>query len=446
MGHTVSHAVSYISSRCLRILLLTLISARLAVAASEPQIILPVSGMVAEQLAVIVNDRDPLSVEIAEYYRQKRHIPEQNIIHISFRPGRTSLGVREFRSLRQVVEKQLPDDIQGYALSWAEPYRVGCMSISSAFALGFDKKYCASGCQVTAPSIYAGSNSFKPYDDFGLRPTMLLAAENIQQARQLIDRGVRADGREINNQLGFVGQSQPPGAAYLVETFDKLRSVRKVVFPAVQKSLGKRLPVNIERQTVGLENIDDIMFYFTGAMHVQKLATNRFLPGAMADHLTSTGGKLTDSGQMSALRWLEAGATGSYGTVVEPCNLLSKFPNPLPAIRRYTEGATLLEAYWKSVKMPGQGVFIGEPLASPYAGYKLVQQDDKWLLHSPVLKPGFYKVSTAEALDKPYSLLTSGVEVTGLNPHIELPASHAAIYKIERLEKFPSRPLDHVIN
>jgi hypothetical protein len=26
----------------------------------------------------------------------------------------------------------------------------------------------------------------------------------------------------------------------------------------------------------------------------------------------------------------------------------------------------VLEAYWKSVAMPGQGVFVGEPLAAPF--------------------------------------------------------------------------------
>jgi len=69
---------------------------------------------------------------------------------------------------------------------------------------------------------------------------------------------------------------------------------------------------------------------------------------------------------MSALRWLEAGATGSYGTVVEPCNLVQKFPNPPVVIGHYLQGETLIEAYWKSVLMPGQGIFIGEPLAEPF--------------------------------------------------------------------------------
>jgi uncharacterized protein (TIGR03790 family) len=90
------------------------------------------------------------------------------------------------------------------------------------------------------------------------------------------------------------------------------------------------------------------------------------LPGALADHLTSFGGDLTGKGQMSALRWLDAGATASYGTVSEPCNYWQKFPNPTVLLKWYVNGATAIEAYWKSVAWPAQGVFVGEPLAAPY--------------------------------------------------------------------------------
>ena len=106
------------------------------------------------------------------------------------------------------------------------------------------------------------------------------------------------------------------------------------------------------------------MFYFTGLARVAGIETNRFLPGAIADHLTSSGGRLTDSRQMSSLRWLEAGATGSYGTVVEPCAFTQKFPRPDIVIDRYLDGETLLEAYWKSVAWPGQGLFVGRPPVS----------------------------------------------------------------------------------
>ena len=117
----------------------------------------------------------------------------------------------------------------------------------------------------------------------------------------------------------------------------------------------------------------DVLFYLTGAVSVPDIDTNHYRPGAVADHLTSSGGQLTDSRQMSSLRWLEAGATGSYGAVTEPCNFPSKFPDPGVLIATYLTGATLIEAYWKSVEMPGQGIFIGEPLARPFGGHAVTR-------------------------------------------------------------------------
>ena len=70
---------------------------------------------------------------------------------------------------------------------------------------------------------------------------------------------------------------------------------------------------------------------------------------------------------MSILGWIEAGATGSFGAVTEPCNFPQKFPDPALAMMYYLNGETLIEAYWKSVRRPGQGVFVGEPLAKPFA-------------------------------------------------------------------------------
>jgi hypothetical protein len=33
----------------------------------------------------------------------------------------------------------------------------------------------------------------------------------------------------------------------------------------------------------------------------------------------------------------------------------------------YLQGATALEAYWRSVLWPSQGLFVGDPLAAPFA-------------------------------------------------------------------------------
>jgi hypothetical protein len=69
---------------------------------------------------------------------------------------------------------------------------------------------------------------------------------------------------------------------------------------------------------------------------------------------------------MPITAWLSAGATASFGAVEEPCNFTQKFSKASVLIDQYFRGATLMESYWKSVQWPGQGLFVGEPLAKPF--------------------------------------------------------------------------------
>lgn len=314
---------------------------------------LPARSLDHTQLAVVVNALDPLSVEIGDYYAARRKIPPRNLVRVEFPPGRAALTREEFLAVKAQIDKFSPPRVQAYALTWAAPYRVECMSITTAVAFGFDPAFCASGCGLTQRSPYFDSSSASPFGQLGMRPAMAIAATSIGHAKALIDRGVKADG------------SVPVGTAYLLSTGDRARNVRHLQYPRAEELIRSRLYGRTMKQDT-VKYATDVMFYFTGAIAVGGMETLRFLPGAIADHLTSSGGALTDSSQMSALRWLEAGATGSYGTVVEPCNIVEKFPNLPVVIGRYLRGETLIEAYWKSVLMPGQGVFIGEPLAAPF--------------------------------------------------------------------------------
>lgn len=228
------------------------------------------------------------------------------------------------------------------------------MSVTSAFAFGFDERYCAKGCEPTAASPYFDSPSRAPYTEHGLRPAMLIAAPDLAAARALIARGVAAD------------HTRPTGTAYLVVTDDRQRNQRTRRFGLARGLFDARHRVRI-LTAPGIVGRSDVTFYFTGTRRVPYLDTLAFRPGALADHLTSSGGVLDGTRQMSVLEWIAAGATGSYGTVVEPCNYPQKFPDPVVAMRHYLAGETLIEAYWKSVAWPGQGVFVGEPLARPYA-------------------------------------------------------------------------------
>lgn len=321
---------------------------------AQNRISLPRTSLEPNDIAVIINENDPLSRQIGNYYQQARQIPETNIVKLRFSSERSIITPKEFRQLKAAIDQLTPEHVQAFAVAWTTPYRVGCMSLTSALAFGFDKRYCADPCGSTARSPYFNSSSFYPYDDYKLRPAMMLAGTSFEHIKALIDRGIRSD------------YSFPKGQAYLMNTSDKARNSRSASFTQIAEELDDVFPMQILTADYISER-KDVLFYFTGLKKVFMLETLRFLPGALADHLTSAGGKLTDSPQMSSLRWLEAGATASYGTVVEPCSFPQKFPSPIVAMFQYALGASALEAYWKSVAWPGQGLFIGEPLAKPFA-------------------------------------------------------------------------------
>ena len=308
----------------------------------------------SENLGVIVNDDDPASLRIADYYMEKRRIPAKNLLHVHFKPGEQIMRPEVFRTLKAKVDAVTPKNVQAYVLTWMAPYRVGCMSMTTAFAAGFNEAFCVQGCKLTRKSPYFDSDSRRPWDDFGWRPTIMLAGETFADVKALIDRGIASD------------HTNPEGTGYLVSTTDRARNARARYYNGILLMQSDRFKFKlIQRNT--LKYRSDVMFYFTGLAKVPDIASNQFLPGAIADHLTSSGGELTGSSQMSSLRWLQAGATGSFGAVVEPCAFVQKFPRPDIVINRYLNGETLIESYWKSVEMPGQGVFIGEPLATPFS-------------------------------------------------------------------------------
>lgn len=309
--------------------------------------------MSAQQLAIVINENDPASVEAGTYYAQARRVPPKNVVRVHLPVGEARLSQAQFEALRAELEPKLDADVQALALVWTIPYAVECNSITGALTLGFDAALCSNSCAPSKLNPYFDSASLRPYSDYAFRLAMLVPVNSLASAKALIDRGVRSDRR------------MPRATAYLVKTQDSPRNSRTAFYPKDARLF--RPPLTIRNlETEALENAADIMFYLIGRAAVDKLDTLRFVPGALADHLTSFGGDLLGQDQMSSLRWLEAGATASYGSVSEPCSYWQKFPNPPVLIKHYALGATAIEAYWKSVAWPSQGLFIGEPLASPY--------------------------------------------------------------------------------
>jgi uncharacterized protein (TIGR03790 family) len=338
-------------------LVLMLLAAAGQVRAESRAEFVAASSLQPKQLAIVINDAEPNSVAVGEYYRKRRNIPAANVVHVRI-PGKPrEISAAQFASLKARIDARLGPEVQAVLMIWTAPYKVECNSITGAYSLGFDAAQCARTCAGGKPSPYFNASSARPYTDLDIRLSMLLPTESVRQARALIDRGAGA------------GFRLAPGTAYYLMTSEKPRNSRAAFFPPPGRIAARKLATRTVHADV-LEGVQDIMIYQTGMARVDKLDSLGFLPGALADHLTSLGGDLLESGekngQMSSLRWLEAGATASYGTVTEPCNHWQKFPNPAVLLRHYVQGNSAIEAYWKSVAWPTQGLFIGEPLAAPY--------------------------------------------------------------------------------
>ncbi|MDZ4212960.1 MAG: TIGR03790 family protein [Methylotenera sp.] len=308
-----------------------------------------------ENVALVINDADANSVKVGEYYRVSRGIPTKNIVHVRIPDAPRKLSLSEFTRLKWEIETQLNPDEQIILLAWTAPYAVECNSITSALTFGYDAEQCKNTCAPGKPSPYFNSASKKPFDDYGIRLAMLLPTDSVSNAKTLIDRGVQSDAGVFRS------------TAYYLSTSDAARNSRAQFFPPTGLSIPSSGMAVLNLKSDKLIGARDVMIYQTGLAWVDELDSLNFLPGALADHLTSVGGDLYGKGQMSILRWLDAGATASYGTVSEPCNYWQKFPNPAVMLKWYVNGATAVEAYWKSVAWPAQGLFVGEPLAAPYA-------------------------------------------------------------------------------
>ena len=317
------------------------------------------SRLQAADIGLVINTADPYSVQVGEYYAQRRKLAPEQVLRLQL-PLKPALDAAEFEALRVAIGQHFGAATQALALAWTAPYAVDCSSITGALAMGLDTEFCKQTCGASRPSPYFNAATARPYDDFGWRPSMLLAARTVAQAQALIDRGVAADS-------SLARGGRLPVSVMLLSTDDAPRRVRMALYPPAGPLRGAGVDVRL-RPAAELAQAKRVLMVTTGSVQAPTEAPIDWVPGGLGDHLTSFGGALAPGhGQGTALDWIASGATASHGTVTEPCNHLQKFPHPQVLLLHYLQGSTALEAYWKSVAWPQQAVFVGEPLAAPFA-------------------------------------------------------------------------------
>jgi len=324
---------------------------------------------------LIVNTADAESLALGNHYAERRAIPPSNILRVHWPGSRVQWTLTEFSNTlwtpltNAIALRGLSSQIDRVVLTLSLPYRVttpteGANSTTSVVLYGFkgDTRN-LSTCPLATNSVntLAGTEA-----SFALEPAVsstgpsflatLLTAGSLEQAMELVDRGVASDG------------TFPTHRVLLAKTTDVARSVRHVLFDNAIFNASVLGNAVIERTNSNATSGFGTLLGFQTGLAQFAVPTNTFAPGAMADSLTSFGGFLFDPAgqQTNALEFIHAGAAGSFGTIVEPCNYLEKFPSPMIHFHQ-SRGFSLAECYALSLTNPYQGLIVGEPLASPFA-------------------------------------------------------------------------------
>jgi len=374
------------------------------------------SRLTASQLAVFANSQDPYSVGsggatvctvngtaikndgVVGYYVQKHNVPCGNVYVFSLPSLKncpsppSSCYISQALLESTVLATKLPDSIQAIAIGWVNPAQVsptivteGQRSISAVIANG--KWMRGSSCFEGDRNLmgqgpinaYFNTASKAPFTDYGLRPTMILAGEacatcqsNNYQGPWVAD--VASAKATIDAAVAAVDTDPLGGNVYWTLTLDSRSQTALLVSPLL---LGSGLSLKVNAQILDLRkssnpfnvSTKNILMYDEASPNFTYTGSN-FLPGAgIGFSVTSTSGFLPyDGNQTNASVWLKAGAVAAFGSAIEPCELLTyKHPDPALAIAHYLQGQTVVEALWKSVRLPWNGNFVGDPLASPFS-------------------------------------------------------------------------------
>ncbi len=317
-------------------------------------------------------------MQLGNYYCEKRQVPPQNVLRTSWTGSNVTWMQTDFNSvilnplLTMLSSRQLTNQIDYVLLSMDFPYRVevggtgsGTNSTTSDLFYGFkpDAGGSPASCSISTSgtNLYAGSEGiFRLTPPVNIRSNSflvaMLTASNLPQAKVFIDRAVASDS------------TFPTQTVYLGKSDDITRNIRYIYFDNVVFNTRLRGNYFVQRTNVDYTTYLGPMFGYENG-YGDGIPPANFAPGALGDQLTSYGGEMFDQyqpAQTTVLDYLNAGAAGSFGTIIEPCAYLTKFASPQIFFYQ-SRGFTMAECYYQGVTNPYQGLLLGEPLSAPFA-------------------------------------------------------------------------------
>ena len=316
---------------------------------------------------------------VASYETLSRSYPEHGRIWYELSRGYAALGDRDraMASLHQVVKQgwvislETANDEQLELIHDHPDFQMLLMRMEEGIGPFQSAHRFSSRYQWTGAIRPVKSGSRESLDRYYLS-TMLaytgLNGNSVPEVEDYLSAAVSSDG------------TQPDGTVYLLENNNIRSRTRQPLFPGTLKALERRevraeiLSDDQEGQNGILPmGKDDVIGAVVGSAKFDwQSSGSRFLPGAIAESLTSYGGEFGNPSQTKLTEFLRHGAAGSSGAVAEPFSIQAKFPVPMIHVY-YADGSSLAEAFYQSIRAPYQLIIIGDPLARPYAHFARVR-------------------------------------------------------------------------
>lgn len=337
------------------------------------------------EILLLVNRNSPDSTAIAREYCRLRGVPEPNLVllDLPYPAGKVPVEIAAADFTRLIWDPATAAakarGIQDHILAWVYsvdfPVRIAGNPPGSITGLTFLRNRPASQTDVAQAlyrsPLFAGPESPQaagfPAQSLDVQkawlakdtplPAMMLGyvgpnGNTRAEVLACLERGAKADAQKPDGTVYFATNTDVRSVCRLWEipsAANELKSRR------IRFSITNALPIAAT----------DVIGLMAGAADLDLKSGPAFLPGAMAEHLTSFGAMFDTSSQTKITEWIRAGATASAGTVTEPLSAWPKFPHARFHAHS-AAGCTIIESFYQSLRCPLQILPLGDPLCAPW--------------------------------------------------------------------------------
>jgi hypothetical protein len=325
-----------------------------------------------ENVLLVVNRRSWASISVANHYISLRNLPSENVLYLDWPDSLQTTDIESFRQriLRPILDaierNELDDHIDYVVYSSDFPWSIDGHSEMQAVKLPdyLNPVGSLTGMTYLWPLIWGRRPEWVTLNsNHYVRPPRALPGVPATQAFRswygwsndgaLLEAGGQhymlsttlavtgGRGNSLAEVVEYLTRSsgadgtRPKGTIYFDDTNDIRAQCRQPRFRAAVDEL-EQLGVHAEIVRDAMPRArSDVHGVMAGVADFSWPKTlSRILPGAICEHLTSSGGMLNDgAGQTPLIEWLRYGAAGSSGTVVEPF-LIEARAWPKPITRR----------------------------------------------------------------------------------------------------------------